>query len=197
MEPAFGLVSTEFSVDLHPSGLRDVSRSIKQIMLAQVLSYSKEYSGVVMGYRDARILSSTAPVHTFFPYSHVKVAAKLLILKLSENQIIGKAQHPLLYVLLPLHPCTCLGWSTMLQSWPSCIKNRHIPLSPATAFLRVTCTIISYEEQACLFVSVPYTTSCLSLEQAGLVTNVAVGCRAVSPLFGISHCAHMILVRHF
>lgn len=97
MEPDFGVVDTEFSVDLHPSGLRDVSRSIKQLLHAQVLTYSKDYSGVVMGYRDARVLSSTAPVHAFFPYMHIKVSAKLLILQLSENQTVGT---PLL-----LHVC--------------------------------------------------------------------------------------------
>jgi hypothetical protein len=90
MEPAFGLVDTEFSVDLHPSGLRDVSGSIKRLLNAQVLTYNKEYSAVVLGCRDARIISRTAPVHTFFPYINVKVAAKLLILQLTENQILGE-----------------------------------------------------------------------------------------------------------
>jgi hypothetical protein len=89
MEPAFGMVDTQFTVDLHPSALRDVSTYINQILHAQVLTYSKEYSGVVMAYQDARILNSAAPVHNFFPYIHVKVSAKLLILQLFERQTMG------------------------------------------------------------------------------------------------------------
>ena len=107
MEPAFGVVNTEFFVDLHPSGLRDVAKSIKQLLHAQVLTYSKEYSGVVMGYRDARILSRAARVHTFFPFCHIKVSVQLLILQLSENQAIGACPNPLRCSLIPLHLYSC------------------------------------------------------------------------------------------
>lgn len=88
-EPSFTTVDTEFSVDLHPSALRNVSTSVKQVLQELVLTYRPEYSGVVMGYQNVRIMSSAAPVHTFFPYTHVKVSAKLLILDMRKNQIMG------------------------------------------------------------------------------------------------------------
>jgi DNA-directed RNA polymerase I subunit RPA43 len=90
MDSSFTEVDTTFSIDLHPSKLRDVNVSVQEELERLLLTYREELHGVVLSYRDERILHSTALVHTFFPYFHVEVAAKLHLFKLQEGQHLGK-----------------------------------------------------------------------------------------------------------
>ena len=84
------MCNTQLSIDLHPSKLRDVLGSVRDQLNGLLLKYRADLSGVVLTYRDERILNETALVHGFFPYFHIDVSAKLQILKLHVGQSLGK-----------------------------------------------------------------------------------------------------------
>jgi hypothetical protein len=89
MDDCFEEVQTSLELDLHPSKLRDVAASVHEQLDDMLLMYRPGMGGVLLSYRDATILSKSAPVHTFFPYVHVKATAVLQLLKLRAAHFLS------------------------------------------------------------------------------------------------------------
>ncbi|KAK9868896.1 hypothetical protein WJX84_008253 [Apatococcus fuscideae] len=68
-----------FGVELHPSQCSEALTGVQEILNARLLRYSEDLSGVLLAYNNERILSMQAPVHIYFPYMHVDVAADIVV----------------------------------------------------------------------------------------------------------------------
>ncbi|KAK9816408.1 hypothetical protein WJX74_010482 [Apatococcus lobatus] len=68
-----------FGVDLHPALCSEALTGVQEILNARLLRYSEDLSGVLLAYNNECILSMQAPVHVYFPYMHVDVAADVTL----------------------------------------------------------------------------------------------------------------------
>ena len=114
MDQNFVEVLTKFSADLHPSTLRNVTRSFQSILDDLLLTYRERLGGIVLGYHDERIVSKTAAVNAFYPYFHVDAEATLSVLRLEEDKHLGVAHSSIwrccpAYSLLRHVSHTCRG----------------------------------------------------------------------------------------
>jgi hypothetical protein len=89
MDDCFVEVESKISIDLHPSRLRDIRGSLRQQLCLLLLTFRGELGGVVLAYRNERILTRSPLIHSIFPYFHVELTACLQVLRLAAGQRLG------------------------------------------------------------------------------------------------------------
>jgi DNA-directed RNA polymerase subunit E'/Rpb7 len=81
-------IRARLEVDLPPASTRDIQQGVRDYLASLLLRYSRQFQGVVLAYEDERILSSVAPVGTYFTYVHVALEARLSVFRPEKGECL-------------------------------------------------------------------------------------------------------------
>lgn len=71
----------KFTIDLHPSRLASPTEGVRAHLSSLLLRYSEDLEGVLLSYRNERVLTQAASIHPYFPFVRVEVAADVVLFR--------------------------------------------------------------------------------------------------------------------
>ncbi|KAI7840954.1 hypothetical protein COHA_005384 [Chlorella ohadii] len=72
---------TKFTVDLHPSKLASAKEGVRAHLASLLLRWNEDLEGVLLAFRNERVLTQAATIHPYFPFVRLEVAAEVAVFR--------------------------------------------------------------------------------------------------------------------
>lgn len=72
---------TKFTVDLHPSKLASATEGVRAHLASLLLRWNEDLEGVLLAFRNERVLTQAATIHPYFPFVRLEVAAEVTVFR--------------------------------------------------------------------------------------------------------------------